>query len=281
MPVATNTYALMDAGNGRKLEQFGPCLVDRPCAQAVWRPSLPQTRWQQADAFFTREQGAKWEFRKPLPENWICDIGGIRFRILPTDFGHLGVFPEHALGWKKISEICSRLDTKKAAVLNLFAYSGGATLALAKVGCEVCHLDASKKMVDWARQNADLNELSAAPIRWIVDDVQKFLKREIRRGKQYDGIVLDPPSFGRGSNQELFQIDHHMLDLLELCCQVLSATPKFLFLSCHTPGYTPLVLQHLLKQTLPGGAIEAGELLLPARPEALDVPSGTYACWQK
>lgn len=275
------SYTLLDAGNGRKLEQFGPCLVDRPCAQAVWRPALPSSRWQQAQAFFTREQGARWEFRQKMPENWVCEIEGIRFHLQPTDFGHVGVFPEHALAWRKVQKICFSGVSVKPVVLNLFAYSGGATLALAKAGCEVCHLDASHKMVDWARQNAALNALAEAPIRWIVDDVQKFLKREIRRERQYDGIILDPPSFGRGSNQELFQIDNHMLDLLELCRNVLSLKPRFLFLSCHTPGYTPLVLTHLLTQTLPKGSISAGELVLPVNhPEILAVPSGTWALWQ-
>jgi 23S rRNA (cytosine1962-C5)-methyltransferase len=276
-----SSYALVDAGNGRKLEQFGPCLVDRPCAQAVWWPTLPPSRWQQAQAFFTREHGARWEFRQKMPENWVCEIEGIRFRLQPTDFGHVGVFPEHALAWKKLRDICASDASAKPTVLNLFAYSGGATLALAKAGCEVCHLDASRKMVDWARQNAELNALTDAPIRWIVDDVQKFLKREIRRGRQYDGIILDPPSFGRGSNQELFQIDSHMLDLLKLCRQVLSARRRFLFLSCHTPGYTPLVLTNLLTQTMLKGTISSGELVLPAHPDTLAVPSGTWALWER
>lgn len=280
MALDCNSYILLDAGNGRKLEQFGACLVDRPCAQAVWRPTLPPSRWQQAQAFFTREHGARWEFRQKMPENWICEIQGIRFRLQPTDFGHVGVFPEHALAWQKIQELSRTGEAEKLSVLNLFAYSGGATLALAKAGCEVCHLDASRKMIDWARQNAELNALSEAPIRWIVDDVQKFLKREIRRERHYDGIILDPPSFGRGSNQELFQIDSHMLDLLELCRQVLAVKPRFLFLSCHTPGYTPLVLTHLLTQTLPRGTLSAGELVLPANPDTLAVPSGTWALWQ-
>ena len=276
-----NSYALLDAGNGRKLEQFGHFLLDRPCAQAVWKPCLPEAQWQAAHAFFTREQGARWRFRQKMPESWTCEIAGIDFLLQTTDFGHVGVFPEHELAWRKAQELCVPSGAEKFSVLNLFAYSGGATLALAKAGCEVCHLDASKKMVDWARKNADLNSLGDAPIRWIIDDVQKFLKREIRRQRFYDGIILDPPSFGRGSNQELFQIDSHMLDLLDLCRQVLAAQARFLFLSCHTPGYTPMVLTNLLSQVLPKGKIVAGELALPAsRPDVMSVPSGTWALWK-
>lgn len=282
MPSDSNSYALLDAGDGRKLEQFGAFLLDRPCAQAVWRPSLPQSKWQEAHAFFTREQGARWEFRQKMPESWNCEIAGISFRLQTTDFGHVGVFPEHQFAWKKAQELCSQhKNGGKLSVLNLFAYSGGATLALAKLGCEVCHLDASRKMVDWARRNAELNALAEAPIRWIVDDVQKFLKREIRRRRFYDAVILDPPSFGRGSNQELFQIDSHMLELLDLCRQTLAPRPRLLFLSCHTPGYTPLVLAHLLTQTMPKGNISSGELVLPAsHPDTLAVPSGTWGLWQ-
>jgi 23S rRNA (cytosine1962-C5)-methyltransferase len=276
-----NSYALLDAGNGRKLEQFGRFLLDRPCAQAVWRPCLPSAQWQAAHALFSREQGAKWEFRQKMPESWNCEIAGINFFLQTTDFGHVGVFPEHEFAWRKVQELCVPGGAEKNSVLNLFAYSGGATLALAKAGCEVCHLDASKKMVDWARKNAELNSLSDAPIRWIVDDVQKFLKREIRRQRLYDGIILDPPSFGHGSNQELFQIDNHILDLLGLCRQTLASQARFLFLSCHTPGYTPMVLTNLLSQAMPKGKIMAGELALPAsHPDAMSVPCGTWALWK-
>lgn len=275
-------YLLLDSGNGRKLERFGIFVLDRPCAQAVWRQSLSPQEWAQADAIFSRDSRASgWQFRSTWPEFWLCEIAGVRFRLQATDFGHVGVFPEHALGWQKMRSAITALSPSKLNVLNLFAYSGGASLALAQAGCNVCHLDASRKMVDWGRQNAELNHLDGAPIRWIVDDVQKFLQREVRRGRQYDGIVMDPPSFGRGSKQELFQIDQHILDLLSLSRQVLSSQPAFVFFSCHTPGYTPLVLTHLLTQGLPPGNIEAGELTLPASGKTLPVPSGTYAFWQK
>ena len=276
------SYQLLDSGAGRKLERFGEFLIERPCAQAVWRPRLPEDEWERADAKFTRRDGNRWLFRRTLPEWWPVEIAGVRFRIQPTDFGHLGVFPEHAGAWAWMRILAAaRPDAPPLRVLNLFAYSGGATLAAARLGWEVCHLDASRKMVAWARENAVLNDLADAPIRWIVDDVQKFLKREARRKRTYDGIILDPPSFGRGRRQEIFKIDEHLLNILEACRDVLSLKPAFLYLSCHTPGYTPLVLRHLLAQSLDSktGRIEAGEMTLGGDSEVFAVPCGTYAVW--
>jgi len=278
-------YRLLDAGNGRKLEQFGAAVLDRPCAQAVWRPCLPAADWARADAWFTREGGNRWQQRRPLPESWQVTIDGLAFEVQPTDFGHIGVFPEHVRAWRWMRDLRGRLPSDRAAlsVLNLFAYSGGATLAAARLGFRVCHLDASRKMVTWARRNAQLNGLEDAPVRWIVDDVQKFLGREQRRGAVYDAVILDPPSFGRGTRQELFKIDTHLLDLMGQCRQVLSRQPAFVFLSCHTPGYTPLVLEHLLTQGMAGlgGKVEAGEMVLEGGEGVLPVPSGTYAVWSQ
>jgi len=274
-------YIFVDAGNGRKLERFGAYLLDRPCSQALWRPSQPEQLWCQADAVFTREgRDGVWNRRRPIANAWNCRLAGLRFELQLTDFGHVGLFPEHALAWRQLPELAAKAG-RQLTLLNLFAYSGGASLALAKADCQVCHLDASKKMLLWARRNAALNGLGTAAIRWICDDVQKFLRREIRRKNQYDAIILDPPSFGRGSRQELFQIDAHMLELLELCRQVLSKEAEFLFLSCHTPGYTPLLLKNLLRQIMPEGDIQAAEMTLPENKQTLPLPSGTYACWQR
>ncbi len=276
-----NQYEMLDAGGGRKLERFGQFVLDRPCAQAVWRPQLEQSSWLKADGVFFRGTGGKshWEFRnKAVAQGWQCKVGELEFILRPTDFGHIGIFPEHSLGWQRIAQ-ASKNASRQLNVLNLFAYSGGATLAAAMAGNAVCHLDASKKMVDWARENAAANHLEDKPIRWIVDDVRKFLQREIRRGRKYDGIILDPPSFGRGTNQELFQIDSNMLDVLSLCRQVLSDTPAYVMLTCHTPGYTPMVLEHLMEQSFPVGRCECGEMALPCHPGALPVPSGAYAWW--
>ena len=268
-------YSLLDSGNGRKLERFGEYVTDRPCAQAVWRTRLDTRQWQMADAHFTRENNRGWCFRRQIPREWLCRLGGVTFIVGPTDFGHIGVFPEHLLGWRWMLERTASAKSRPS-ILNLFAYSGGATLALAMAGCEVCHLDASKKTVEWARRNANANGLENAPIRWIVDDVNKFMLRELRRGRKYDGIVLDPPSFGRGTSQEIFKIDNCLLELLDNCARLLSDTPLFLFLSCHTPGYTPIVLGHLVNQTLGHGTVRTGEMFIESN---TPLPSGSYAAW--
>jgi 23S rRNA (cytosine1962-C5)-methyltransferase len=191
-------------------------------------------------------------------------------RIAPTDFGHLGVFPEHAALWHDLRSLC-----KGANILNLFAYSGGATLAFAQEGAKVCHLDASKGMVDWARANAALNGLGKAPIRWIVDDAIKFLRREAKRGVRYDGILLDPPTFGRGSKGEIFKIESDLPILLDLCRQVLAEQARFLVLSCHTPGMTPLALGNIMAQLFPTSERSAGEMALVSE-GALPIPSGSF-----
>lgn len=269
-----SNYQLLDSGDGQKLERFGNHTLIRPCQQAVWRPMLKE-EWEKADARFTREKEKNhWTFKNKLPHSWNVLVGGVQFKIAPTDFGHLGVFPEHADLW----EWMRPLLTKTSRILNLFAYSGGVTLAAAQEGAQVCHLDASKGMVDWARENAALNQLEKTPIRWIVDDVLKFLKREKKRGSKYEGIILDPPTFGRGNQGEVFKIEKDILPLLELCSELLSEKPKFVIFSCHTPGFTPLCMRHLLGQTMPKGEIETGEMALHS-PGAIAIPSGSFAKW--
>jgi 23S rRNA (cytosine1962-C5)-methyltransferase len=264
------TYALLDSGNQNKLEQFGDYVLVRPCSQAVWKPALDSKEWKEADSVFTREPANRWT--GSLPNSWTVQCDDVLFKLMPTDFGHIGIFPEHALLWKWMREQMR----PKCSILNLFAYTGGATLAAAKAGAQVCHLDASKTTVAWARENAALNKLDKAPIRWIVDDAIKFLGREVRRGTRYDGIILDPPTFGRGSQGEVFKIEKDLPVILDLCFQLLTPDPLFVILSSHTPGYTPLVLHHLLLQAAPKGAIEMGEMVIPG---PLDLSSGTYARW--
>jgi 23S rRNA (cytosine1962-C5)-methyltransferase len=274
---AAMSYSLLDSGNGEKLERFGPYLLVRPAAQAVWQPRLAKEAWREADARFVRESGNRWSARTELPKSWITTCEEIRFKIVPTDFGHLGLFPEHALIWKQMRALLKRRQGTPN-VLNLFAYSGGATFAAAAAGAKVCHLDASKGMVSWARENAVLNRLDTAPIRWIVDDVLKFLRRELKREMRYDGIILDPPSFGRGNQGEVFKIERDLPEILELCKKLLSNSALFVFLSSHTPGFTPLVMHHLLTETLPAGRIEAQEMVIRAE-NSFELPCGSYAKW--
>lgn len=263
-------YELIDSGLGRKLERFGPYILSRPAAQAVWNPR--EVEWQ-SNADFTREGEKTWSGK--LPSFWTIDVSNVKFKLSTTDFGHLGIFPEQAPFWKWI-------QTKVKPhheVLNLFAYSGGSTLAAAKTGAKVCHLDASKGMVEWARENAALNGLEKAPIRWIIEDVNKFLRREIKRGHFYDAIIFDPPSFGRGAKGEIFKIEEDILELLELVRSLLVEKPLFVLFSCHTPGFTPVVMKHLMEDMMKGkgGVIDSGEMVLQGeRP----LPSGTFARWQ-
>jgi 23S rRNA (cytosine1962-C5)-methyltransferase len=264
-------YQLIDSGREQKFERFGKYTFLRPCLQAIWCPCKADN-WQCADALFSREKESGWRFYQPLPASWTVEIGGVRFLITPTDFGHLGVFPEHAFLWQTMR----LMVVKGMRLLNLFAYSGGITFAAAQAGAEVCHLDASKGMGEWARQNAVLNQLDKAPIRWIVDDAFKFLKREKKRKSLYEAIVLDPPTFGRGRQGEVFKIETDLIPLLELCRDVLSENWKFIILSCHTPGFTPLVLQHVMKQIFYLTSLETGEMTLQSS-EALPIPSGCYA----
>lgn len=283
---SSSDYALLDSGGFQKLERFGPVVLSRPCAQAVWYPSLPKHEWQQATATFFRDGGNQWRGRDRLPESWAINVDGTRFQLSSTDFGHLGIFPEQRDQWRRIREVCQAYAVRHhraARVLNLFAYSGGSTLAAAHAGAEVCHVDASKGMVEWARQNAALNQLQDRPVRWIVDDVTKFLERELRRERRYDLIILDPPSYGRGAKGEVFKIENDLPKLLALLAKLMSDQPLGVLLSCHTPELTPLSLHHLLLQAFGahGGHLEQGEMQLRGAENVLPVPSGSFCWWLK
>ena len=294
----TDDYELLDSGDGRKLERFGKYVLARPCSQAMWRSCKSEAEWARADASFDREDGNTWHGRANLPREWQIETAGIRFKLGGTDFGHLGIFPEQRAQWRWIREQVglgrrsrsamevgdSAVDTgamPKLQVLNLFAYSGGATVAAALGGAEVCHLDASKGMVEWARENARLNGLQDHPIRWIVDDAHKFMKREIRRGRKYDAIVLDPPTFGRGAGGETYKIERDLKETLSLVKELLSAKPLFVLFSSHTPGLSEIVAKNILSQLFPSAALESGEMLLePHRSDSVpcpfSCPSGIY-----
>lgn len=262
------SYELLDCGHELKLERFGQVSLIRPAPLALWTPKNEKL-WRNADATFSRERG--WQVKNKLPSDWNIQIDGLKFKLKPTDFGHLGIFPEHSTLWNKIE---GSLQTKPK-ILNLFAYSGSATIKAASCGAHVTHVDAAAGMIAWAKENAHLNNLVGAPIRWIVDDVNKFLAREIKRGATYDGIILDPPTFGRGKSGEVFKIEKDLLPLLHSCQKLLSANPLFLLLTSHTPGLSPLVLEQVLESVFQG-QIDSGEILLGNGPY---LPSGTFALW--
>ena len=273
----TDDYELIDSGDGRKFERFGAYTLVRPCSQAMWRPR-DATAWRTATASFDREDGNRWHGRNALPKEWTIETVGIRFKLGGTDFGHLGIFPEQREQWKWIRETVKegveKLNGKggNVSVLNLFAYSGGSTIAAAQGGAEVCHLDAAKGMVQWARENAALNGLQDRPVRWIADDVHKFLRREVRRGRRYDAVILDPPTFGRGANGELYKIERDLQETLGLVRDVLSETPIFVLFSSHTPGLSCRVAENIIRQAFPAcRSVEAGEMLL-----GTECPSGVY-----
>ena len=299
----TDDYELLDSGDGRKLERFGKYVLARPCSQAMWRPCKSSAEWAKADASFDRVDGNNWHGRANLPKEWQIETAGIKFKLGGTDFGHLGIFPEQRAQWAWIQErvgLCRRsMSTKEVRdsavdldlkprpmlkVLNLFAYSGGSTMAAALGGAEVCHLDASKGMVEWARENARLNGLADHPIRWIVDDAHKFMKREIRRGRKYDAIILDPPTFGRGAGGEMYKIERDLKDTLGLVKDLLSDTPSFVLFSSHTPGLSQIVAENILGQLFPTAKLESGEMLLEpggrktedGRRLAVACPSGIF-----
>ena len=282
-PPRDDAYELLDSVRGRKLERFGSVVLARPCAQAVWTPSLSPEAWAAADASFDREDGNRWQGRGRLPDHWTIRAEGIGFHLATTDFGHLGIFPEQRAQWRWLRETCRAEAAARGAapsVLNLFAYSGGSSLAAALGGALVTHLDASRGMVDWAAENARLNSLDT--IRWIVDDAHKFLRREVRRGRKYDAVVLDPPTYGRGEGGETYKLERDLPETLSLCRALLSDAPLFVLLSAHTPGCTAQVLENLLHQALRaglGGSVESGEMLLEGAPGVLPLPSGTWARW--
>lgn len=269
-------YELIDSGDGRKFERFGRYTLVRPCSQALWQPR-DRAAWERATATFDREDGNRWHGRGALPKEWTIETAGLTFKLSGTDFGHLGIFPEQRAQWRWIQETVKGRCASGLLprVLNLFAYSGGSTLAAARGGAEVCHLDASKGMVQWARENAALNGLRDHPIRWITDDAHKFLRREIRRERRYDAVIFDPPTFGRGANGEMYKIERDLQETIDLVKGVLSETPLFVLFSSHTPGLSCIVAENIISQAFPSAkAVESGEMLLEGRDRPC--PSGIY-----
>lgn len=278
-------YELLDAGSGLKMERWGEVVLVRPDPQVLW-PKRGGGEWKDWDGFYHRSEtgGGRWEFRRQLPDSWNLRYDAFTFRIRPTDFKHTGLFPEQAVNWdwcaQKIQ--AARADRREVSVLNLFGYTGAATVACAAAGASVCHVDAAKGMVQWCRENAALSGLAAAPIRYITDDCLQFVRREARRGRRYDAIILDPPSYGRGAAGEVWKLQTDLWDLLLECRALLSERPLFLLLNSYAAGLSPLVVQNLLSELFParGGKITAGELGLPIRSDGKVLPCGVCGRWE-
>ena len=277
-------YRLIDAPDGEKLESWGGVRLVRPDPQVIWKTPKGQG-WKNADAVYHRSQrgGGEWEYKKKLPESWTVSYRELSFNIRPTGFKHTGLFPEQAVNWDLMDGLIKNAG-RPINVLNMFAYTGGATLACAAAGASVCHVDASKGMVQWARENAAKSGLSDKPVRWIVDDCEKFVEREIRRGKKYDAVIMDPPSYGRGPSGEVWKLEDSIYELVKLTCGVLSDNPLFFLLNSYTTGLSPSVMSYILGIILTprfGGTVSADEIGLPVEASGLVLPAGSTAVWTK
>ena len=275
-------YELLSCGGGEKLERWGRQILVRPDPQAIWEADKRSKLWRQANARYSRSStgGGHWE-KNDLPQSWPIRYKELTFQVKPMNFKHTGLFPEQASNWDFAMDAI-RNAGRPIRVLNLFAYPGGATVACAKAGASVCHVDAAKGMVSWAKENARLSGLADAPIRWIVDDCAKFVEREIRRGKTYDAIIMDPPSYGRGPSGEVWKLEDNLYPFVKLCMQVLSDKPLFVIINSYTTGLAPSVLGyilHLLACQRFGGKVMWDELGLPCTESGMALPCGATGRW--
>ena len=280
-------YSCIDAGNGEKLEQWKGIILRRPDPQAIWSVDN-RSSWKKADAIYHRSKsgGGSWEYRKKLPESWTVDYRDLTFKVSPTGFKHTGLFPEQAANWDWMSELIRTHKDENIRVLNLFAYTGGATMACAKAGAaEVVHVDASKGMVAWAKENRDLSGLQDAKIRFIVDDCLKFVEREKRRGHTYHGILMDPPSYGRGPNGEMWKFEKEITGLIRACLDILDEHALFFLINSYTTGFSSIVLDNMLKTMIlpehPDGTVTTGEIALPLQERDLLLPCGIVGRWER
>ena len=276
-------YEVLDCSEGEKLERWGKYTLVRPDPQVIWSTPKKQRGWKKMNGHYHRSTrgGGEWEFFD-LPEQWTIRYDSLTFNLKPFSFKHTGLFPEQAANWDWFSDRIKKAG-RPISVLNLFAYTGGATLAAAAAGASVCHVDAAKGMVAWAKENAKSSGLEEAPIRWIVDDCQKFVEREIRRGHHYDGIIMDPPSYGRGPQGEIWKIEESIYPFIRLTAQLLSDKPLFFLINSYTTGLAPSVLSYMIStEIIPahGGHVEAGELGLPVTESGLVLPCGASGRWE-
>ncbi len=285
MNIANNwkDYEILDMANGERLERWGNVILIRPDPQIIWKNKSFPKKWDLANARYNRSSsgGGGWKYNKKMPESWKIKYKDLTFNIKPMGFKHTGLFPEQAVNWDwMISKI--KNEKRDIKILNLFAYTGGATVACSYAGASVCHVDSSKGMTTWAKENLASSGLSDRPVRFIVDDVVKFVNREIRRGNKYDGIIMDPPSYGRGTNGEVWKFEDNISDLVELCSKVLSDNPLFFLINSYTTGISSTVLENILRLNIKkDGKFSHGEIGLPMTNSKLILPCGIYGKWEK
>ena len=287
MNIANNweEYKIIDMADGQKLEKWGNIILSRPDPQIVWKNKSYPEEWKKANAIYSRSRtgGGSWEYKKKLPAVWQIKYKDLIFNIKPMGFKHTGLFPEQAVNWDWMRNKIKKAN-REIKVLNLFAYTGGATVACLAAGASVCHVDSSKGMVTWAKENVLSSGLSERPVRYIVDDVVKFVNREIRRENKYDAIIMDPPSYGRGTKGEVWQFENNIYDLVELCTKVLSDKPLFFLINSYTTGISSSVLANILNLTVSKkykGNIESGEIGLPMEKSSLVLPAGIFGRWEE
>ena len=276
-------YEVLDTSGGEKLERWGKYLLVRPDPQVIWNTPHEHPGWKKKNGHYHRSSkgGGEWEFIN-LPDEWSIFYKDLTFHLKPFSFKHTGLFPEQAVNWDWFSNLIAHAG-RPVKVLNLFAYTGGATVSAAKAGAQVTHVDASKGMVSWAKENAAASGLADAPIRWLVDDCTKFVEREIRRGNHYDGIIMDPPSYGRGPKGEIWKIEENIFPFVELTAKLLSDKPLFFLINSYTTGLQPAVLSYMLNLTVKkqfGGTVAAEEIGLPVSGTGLVLPCGASGRWQ-
>ena len=284
MNVANNwkDYEILDMANGEKLERWGNVYLIRPDPQIIWKNKSFPEKWNIANARYNRSStgGGSWKYNKKMPENWQIKYKNLTFNIKPMGFKHTGLFPEQAVNWDWMIEKIKNAK-REIKVLNLFAYTGGATVACSYAGASVCHVDSSKGMTAWAKENIASSGLADRPVRFIVDDVVKFVNREIRRGNKYDGIIMDPPSYGRGTNGEVWKFEENIADLVELCTKVLSDNPLFFLINSYTTGISSTVLENILRLNIKKkGKLSCGEVGLKMTNSKLVLPCGIYGRWE-
>jgi len=277
-------YELIDTGHGEKLERWGNIVLRRPDPQVIWPASENDSIWEKADADYIRSSAGAgaWIIKNKLPERWKISHHDLCFYIKPTGFKHTGLFPEQAVNWRWMIEKIQK-TAKPVKVLNLFAYTGGATVACAYAGAEVCHVDASKGMVQWAKDNLAVSGLADRPVRFITDDVFKFVQREQRRGNHYDAIIMDPPSYGRGPGGEMWKLEDNLFPFIESCLAILTPTPLFMLINSYTTGLSPSVLTNILSLTVQKkykGTLTCGEIGLPIKRNGLRLPCGILGRWE-